>query len=292
MSTELTINKERIAGYVHDVAQIETAIFTLERAICDCREKRNLLRNEAQAALANAKSKLDKAQTAYNTAQVERIKLVNGRKSLLLSIVQNYRKGGHDDQSERTQKLMELTAIVEKAEACLAEKQAEYDFTIAFRGKSEISAKVIDAQMTLLKNAQAQIRNYLTRCYATDLIPLKYRYVECALIMDALFRADDSASLATATKRCDLCLFEHPHFKHSYQAHLGKMTVGPAEIIAARESVQSFVRGISEEVSEIAWQTAEGIFPADNFDALIKNTRLSQYAAEQVEAAVACLCKY
>lgn len=69
MANELTVTKEQTAKFVHDAMEMETAAFTLERAIEECREQKRQLLNKAHTNVNSAKTKLNKAQDNLNNIQ-------------------------------------------------------------------------------------------------------------------------------------------------------------------------------------------------------------------------------
>ena len=72
MANELTVTKEHTARFVHDALEMETAVFTLGRAIEDCESKKKQVLEEAQKKVDEAKAQVDRAESIYQQAQNEK----------------------------------------------------------------------------------------------------------------------------------------------------------------------------------------------------------------------------
>ena len=79
MANELTVSKEQTARFVHDAMEMETAVFTLTRAIRGCNKKKNQLLENAQTKVDKAKAQVDIAENNYKIKEEERHKLTQER---------------------------------------------------------------------------------------------------------------------------------------------------------------------------------------------------------------------
>lgn len=342
MTNQTTLNKEQAAQYVHNVKEMETAVYTLDRAISDCIEKRNLLVNEAQATMVTARTHLEKARNRYNGAQVQKIRLeneqippvayMNGTADgpqliwsilLLLSLIAGVMvailgnsfsrwfllailpclgalwicfrqlwklgvKGSAIAKEIREKRMAEVERIISEGDKEIAEKQAEYEYTLQFQAKMDAAAKVLDAQIALLKQAQKTVRTKLARTYEKGVLKIQYRNIECAIIMDRLFQEGSAPCMESAMEECDERLVQNKttHQMQNVRTVLGKMTIDLDEINAKREEVSAYLSAVSPEIDDLAWQASEGMVQPAESEAAVAKTQLSKYAREQADAAV------
>lgn len=181
----------------------------------------------------------------------------------------------------RKERLIQLSEELRKA-------QNEYDNALFEQNRAIEPANLLDAQKKQLKENRDAISRSLTTCYENNIIKPKYRNIECVIIMNELYQNDRVDTMREAMDKCEERLF-----RDGVNAKLGQMVISLAEISSTLDSINFNLGMMSQDLFNISEQIAQGQREQQKSnEELIKETKLSRYAAERTAAAATYMQRY
>lgn len=332
MANELTITKEQTAKFVHDAVEMETAVFTLDRAIAECEKKKeeNLqsARNNLQSAQANharCKEKVDNPpkmeenskssiatigagglgclgtivlfSTIYNPIYAWINSFLNLHIfSLIISVVITLLilfipytilvvVGVIID--DKRDKPLKDAYQAELAKLAREEKQAKMyvnNREIDLR-KALSQASLLTTQISDLRTKRNQVQSTLSRFYDLGVIPPDYRYMDCAIMLDQIFRNDLADTMRDAIKIYEERVFRGEVIKGMDRicSMLGNLSAGMMAIEQRLSFIDSNVKMMSQDLYNFSERIAQGQAKQQKAtEDLLKETEMSRYAAERV----------
>ena len=355
MANELTITKEQTARFVHDAVEMETAIFTLDRAIAECEKKKKESQyvlpsttkeeevySKIHSQYVDANKKYNIANNAYNAAK--RWKDANDSSAygmstgakwaigIILSIVsfgaiylialftggslqyltflspvcylfgwisviiinKIFAKSNHKKElSKKEKELKEAQKLCDrqrsrmykaKEEADIA-KQAAKQKIKPINDRIELKERAFTTQISDLRAKRNQVQSTLSRFYDLGVIPPDYRYMDCAIMLDQIFRNDLADTMREAIKIYDERVYRGEVIKGIDRicSMLGNLSVGMMAIEQRLSSIDSNVKMMSQDLYNFSERIAQGQAKQQKAtEELLKETEMSRYATEQL----------
>ncbi|MBQ8382765.1 MAG: hypothetical protein IJX47_06125 [Clostridia bacterium] len=312
MANELTITKEQMARYVHDAAEMETAMFTIDRAKLDCMKEKTSMQSQANrilelkaSELYNSKQNHDKDLANVNSHTVYKYikKLFIIIPILILGIlffgiafafillicliptavytIKGYSRYRRDHN--------QWSSTYYRSLQCYNE--CRHEFITAQKEHDDVdkAAAILDMQIDVLSSQRAQLYNSLKQFYDIGIVPPDYRHMDCVIMLDHIFRNNLADTMREA-----ILQYEERVFR-------GEIVKGMDNIVAAIDRLSStfsssmsylgsVVREVNTNVSNLSSdlytltkQVANGQQTQINAsEKLIHETQLSRYATEQL----------
>lgn len=325
MANELTVTKDQAARFVHDAVEMETAIFTVDRAIEACEKQRQQIVQDAQQELNSAEDEVKnlpnideyyrKAKSSAYTNDfsllafggvflgvwIGCVVIASVIIQLLLSSPDTFSAHGTAISLSGAACGLVIAIIVAIIKTSSADKQAEewaqaacngQKYT-AKRAKDRLSAAkhnysvakskaaLIGSQINDLRNKRSQIQSTLSHFYGLNIIPPDYRYMDCAIMLDQIFRNDLADTMRDAIKIYEERVFRGEVIKGMDKIcrMLGQLSVGMAVIGQRINAIDSNVKMMSQDLYNFSAKIEAG--QKANAE-LLNETKMSRYAAEQV----------
>lgn len=312
MENELTITKENTARFVHNAVEMESAIFTIDRAIEECkRQKKKVLEDaerkeyeertpirERQANIAYWEKSKATCEDSYSSKGIGVAlvigciigaiifpilsgnlsgillgsflggTIVAGGKLMINTHKQNNYIADCDYKISVLQK--EIDYLEDKVKASKAEHNKQIRQPLS----------VLDSQIAELNAKRDQIQSNLSRFYDLNVIPPDYRYMDCAIILDQIFRNDLADTMREAVMLYEERVYRGEVIKGMDKIYsmLGNLSAGMVAIEQRLSSINSTVEVMSQDLERIVEGQKKQLRATDE---LIHETQMSRYANEQ-----------
>ncbi len=373
MANELTMTKEQTARFVHDAVEMESAVFTLDRAIKECEKRKTEQQSEADSQnqeCVAAKTKVWKAKqdvddisppktfeeytrdlqgqryyekkhlkkeftsvipksilftlialavsaifilatysTSYSAASsgeetwtdfyaVVGIFSLPVAITLLRQIIKICKAYGEYQKSIRASRKLNTSNQTLYEEYLKAheyhkqrlheeyrEAQKELNNKTNQRQKTLDGINLLTTQISNLRANRNQIQSTLSRFYDIGIIPPDYRYMDCTIMLDQIFRNDLADTMRDAIRIYEERIFRGEVIKGMDRicSMLGNLSAGMIAIEQRLNSIDSNVKMMSQDLYTFSERIAAGQAKQQKATAeLLEETKMHRYAAEQV----------
>lgn len=326
--------KENVAAFVHDVAELECAIFTLDKVIEEAEEEAKDKARQAETELAKAKEELAEASrickidesytprfsqptrapmivwaiiTIVGAALVTVASIVSETtdnkflETLLVSIyivlpgligltisiikyiynVADVKQDIEFDIMLHEREAEENKIALNKAKRILASCEARYPEEME-------SIRIIRSQIEATKKQKAKLEAQLAQYYALGVIPPDYRYIDCVLIIDQIFRNDLADTMREAIRIYEERVFRGEVVKgmNKICSMLEELSSGMAVIVDRLDSINMSVSTMSQDLYTLSQRYASSEKKrTEQIERLIEETKLNRYASERIQYA-------
>lgn len=336
MANELTINKEQTARFVHDAVEMESAIFTLDRAIGECEQKKQEVINQKnntkievtreekrikelkEYSLPTLKEKRKTIRSGENAFE----KILGGmivgailgfiirgivssivsdelKSDLIMSVIPTIAAlaGGICGfciyMNSTGKEIKELERKMRFAQNDLTEyenrlnsaKAAEAERVRRVRQQLGKEEAMITDMISTLRQKRNQLQSTLTRFYNLGVIPPDYRYMDCAIMLDQIFRNDLADTMREAINKYEERVFRGEVIKGMDRIcrMLGNLSAGMMAIEQRLSSIDSNVKMMSQDLYNFSQRIAAGQGKQQKAtEELLEETRMNRYANERL----------
>ena len=314
-----SVEKRTIAQFVHDAVEMETAIYTLKktRDKCVCENStalsnsKNALR-EAESDLRRSESELSRHDVKYHYYfDGEYIGVIFGRGilasivvalifyfvgikitigwTITLSVILGLIISAITVLPEIISENKSLKSLhdneIAEFEQQLKEARQKADYARIQYDNAEKKDSINKYQINEMKKVQVSIEENLKRLYEYGIIPPDYRYMDCVIILDQIFRNDLADTMREAIK-----IYEERVFRGSVIrgmdkicSMLGQLSSDMSAISLKLDMINNNVAHMSGDLERfnqrIASESAKNRAATEE---LIKETQLGRYTNEKL----------
>ena len=156
-------------------------------------------------------------------------------------------------------------------------QQYEEALEIAKREK-----EILDSEAARCRQAASDIRDQLDRMYVMDVIPPDYRYFDCILVLNQIFRNDLADNMREAVDLYEERVFRGEVLKgvRNIYSRLEKMNASMSYMVNDLREVQREVGAMDRNMAQISQRISRGEV---NRLAAVREVQSARYAAEAVE---------
>ena len=344
------VSKKTVAQFVHDAVEMETAIFTLEKMVEECKKRKKTIISEAEDNLTKAENNLKIKKDEYsgqkggwweeiqpptkenigcgitifvgflrgiavafvtgvilflvldvffNTSMEEineGITVLFMYGIIALTIIASYILAIRKRNAEYKNKIKEYEETCKLGKDCA--RMIADDLLQAVNHCKEMVSKAhirlteaekkgqrIDLQIKEINSKRKQLQSDLSVFYNYDIIPPDYRYMDCVIILDQIFRNDLADTMREAIK-----IYEERVFRGSVIrgmdkicSMLGQLSSDMSAISLKLDMINNNVAHMSGDLERfnqrIASESAKNRAATEE---LIKETQLGRYTNEKL----------
>lgn len=346
-----SVEKRTIAQFVHDAVEMETAIFTLDKMIEECKDRQETINIEAKKDLEEAEEDLEEAKNkvpgqtlpsvitapprkeeigcittgcggfllglaivfgvvfiAYIVfyvffKDVEISEIINGvafalffygtiALTVLISFILAIRK--RNNKYKKEMKLYkELSQKIKENERRAEGYRLESVIICQDRVRNakariieaEKESQMIDLQINEIKAKRKQLQSDLSVFYNYGIIPPDYRYMDCVIILDQIFRNDLADTMRDAIK-----IYEERVFRGSVIRGMDKICEKLDELSSDMSAISLRLDMIDSNISRMSDDLSNYnqrlLIESENnravTDDLIRETQLGRYTNEKL----------